>query len=126
MSKGNGLMYNPKYNAPDNYTDMDGMTKTFTHINYSRKSKKSMYIEEESAIEKHKKDREELINKILSLPASMFPKEFQDFILRGDEYEVLQWNENMVRDEGVPFNTLTSLYILTKNRIDLYSQGLLF
>lgn len=32
-------MYNDKYNPPDNYTDLDGNTKTFTYIDYSKKSK---------------------------------------------------------------------------------------
>jgi hypothetical protein len=126
MPKGNGKMYNDKYNAPDNYTDMDGMTKTFTHINYSKKSKTSFHMIEGNAKEQHLKDREILQEEILSLPASFFPKEFQDFVIRGENMDVISWNESMIKDPGVPFNTLTNLKTLTENRIELHSQGLLF
>ncbi len=126
MPKGNGLMYNPKYNAPDNYTDMDGMTKTFTHINYSKKTKKSFHMIDGSSKEQHLKDREDLQEEILSLPPSLFPKEFQDFVVRGENKDIIEWNEKMIRDPGVPFTTLRNLKVLTENRKELYSQGLLF
>lgn len=126
MPKGNGKMYNDKYNAPDNYTDMDGQTKTFTHINYSKKPKTFLYMQEDNAKEQHLKDRERIQEEILALPASMFPKEFQDFVVRGESMDIMGWDENMIRDPGVPFITLLNLKTLTKNRIELYSQGLLF
>lgn len=125
MSKGNGKMYNDKYNAPDNYTDMDGMTKTFTHIDYSKKIKLSTYMKDESAKQKHLEDKKRIAEEILSLPASLFPKEFEDFIIRDIPNQKITWNETMVRDKGVPFITLLNLKILTENRKDSYSQGLL-
>lgn len=125
MPKGNGKMYNDKYNSPDNYTDMDGMTKTFTHIDYSKKSKKSFYMSNGTATEQHRKDREALIERILKLPASFFPKELEDFIIRDIPNEKIIWNEKMVRDNGVPFTTLLTLETLTEKRQEFYSQGLL-
>lgn len=125
MPKGNGKMYNDKYNAPDNYTDMDGMTKTFTHIDYSRKPKIGFHMTDGSAKQQHVEDKRNLARKILTLPATFFPKEFEDFIIRDIPNEKIIWNESMVLDEGVPYITLYNLSTLTQKRWDLYSQGLL-
>ena len=125
MSRGNGKMYNDKYNAPDNYTDMNGMTKTFTHIDYTRKPKLSTYMGDENVKKRHIEDKKKIAEEILNLPASLFPKEFEDFIIRDIPNQKILWNEKMVKDEGVPFITLLNLRTLTENRRDLYSQGLL-
>ena len=69
--------------------------------------------------------RKELQEEILSLPASMFPKEFQDFIKRGEDMSTITWNKSMIEDPGVPLDTLIDLKVLTEKRIDLYKQGLL-
>lgn len=125
MPKGNGKMYNDKYNSPDNYTDMDGMTKTFTHIDYSKKPKIGFYMRDVNAKQQHNEDKKRLAEEILTLPASFFPKEFEDFIIRDIPNEKIIWNESMVKDQGVPFITLLNLKTLTKKRQEFYSQGLL-
>ncbi len=114
-------MYNDKYNAPDTYTDMDGQSKNFTHINYSKKSKMSFQMKEEQDLQELlKADKLRIQEEILNLPASMFPMEFQDFIIRDIPNEKIIWNESMIRDEGTPFTTLLSLKTLTSNRLEHY------
>ena len=125
MPRGNGKMYNDKYNTPDNYTDMNGQTKTFTHINYSNKPKITFNMKDENSISNHLDDRKTLQQEILALPPSMFPPVFQDFIVRGADMDVMGWNEKMILDEGTPFNTLRNLKVLTENRFELHKLGLL-
>ena len=116
-------MYNDKYNAPDTYTDMDGQSKNFTHINYSKKSKMSFQMKEEQDLQEQlKNSKKELQDRILAIPAVMYPEPFMDFILRGENYEVVSWNEPMIRDEGTPYNTLYNLWVLTDNKYDFYGR----
>lgn len=76
-----------------------------------------------SALKQHKEDRKRIQGEIISLPASLFPKEFQDFVLRGEEHEVISWNEKMIFDEGLPFERLLQLKVLTERRLELYNEG---
>lgn len=113
-------MYNDKYNPPDNYRDLDGNMKTFTYIDYSKKQKKSMYIEEGNPKELLRLAKIDMQDDILKLPASLFPKEFEEFIIRDVPNQLIKWNEIMIRDEGTPFNTLRNLKVLTENRLEIY------
>lgn len=115
-------MYNDQYNPPDNYRDLDGNMRTFTYIDYSKKPKKSMYMKDEDLDPKEalRLAKIEMQDEILALPASLFPMEFEEFIIRDVPNQIIKWNEPMVRDDGVPFNTLRNLKVLTQNRLELY------
>lgn len=97
MPKGNGKMYNDKYNAPDNYTDMDGMTKTFTHIDYSGKKSFSV-IENLKEMElRNKNIKENTIKNIVEInPSTIFLPEYQ--IRGGDK---ISWNEELLKNESI-------------------------
>ena len=83
MPKGNGKMYNDKYNSPDNYTDMDGMTKTFTHIDYSGKKSFSIKKDIKEIQLRNTELKKNIINNIVNVnviktlnPLALFLKNF--------------------------------------------------
>ena len=69
--------------------------------------------------------RKELQGEIMALPASLFPKEFQDFVKRGSDMNVISWNKEMIYDDGVPTDTLRDLKVLTEKRLDAHRSGIL-
>jgi hypothetical protein len=61
--------------------------------------------------------RSKIIGKILSMPASLCPDIFSDFVVRGDN-PTLSWREEMLKDEGLGLDKLISLKILLENRVE--------
>jgi hypothetical protein len=95
------------------YTDIDGMSRQFTIIDHDKKTTISAIVDVEGASQAFKKDREKMIERILALPPSAVPFIFTDFTTRG---ESIQWNEKMIRDEGLPFDKLRDIEVLTRKR----------
>jgi len=100
------------------YTDMDGASRQFTYIDHDKKIKMGSIITKED-VDKAKEDLKiykiSLIERLLSLPPTLCPDIFQDYLER-DGSSIL-WNEKMIRDEGVPLNTLQSICILIENKL---------
>lgn len=103
-------------NNDGRYTDMDGMSKQFTYIDHDKKTtilmKKGEYDKDWQS-----QYRANLIERITDLPASICCPVFVDYTLRGDR-EVIQWNMDMLLDNGVPLNQLRDLCVLTENRAE--------
>jgi hypothetical protein len=62
--------------------------------------------------------RQTLIDRILDQPASICPDVFSDFTARGEGKSHVEWNQNMVGDQGVPTVRLLQLATLLENRAD--------
>lgn len=63
--------------------------------------------------------RNELIERVLALPASLCPEPYQDFTIRGATEAVINWNKNMVSDQGLDIRRLRDLAVIVENRADL-------
>lgn len=63
--------------------------------------------------------RNELIHRVLCIPASLCPFEFVDFTLRGESQSVIKWNETMIQDAGFDINKLRELCVILENRMDI-------
>lgn len=106
------------YTSAQGYRDEDGMARNFTFIDYDVKPGLSGYVPDGTATEQHKIDRRNLIEKILKLPASLAPMEWYDFTVRGEDSPSIEWNEQMLSDEGIEFFRLIALLTLLRNRKD--------
>lgn len=106
------------------YTDMDGQTKQFTYIDHDVKPKIGVTkaMEEFEVTELHKqikKDRQALTDEILALPAVLCPYIYEDFTNRGEGLPSVEWNKNMIIDEGVDVVQLMFIKNMINNRIEL-------
>lgn len=94
------------YTSAQTYRDDDGNMKNFTMIDHSVKttiggSPKLNQEELDEISLQRKLHRTELCNRILSIPASLCPLDFEDFTLRGEGFSKIEWNESMITDEGM-------------------------
>jgi len=62
--------------------------------------------------------RDILIDRILSIPASYCPMIFTDYTVKGENFDVIKWNEDMLHDSGVPISQLRDLCVILENRVD--------
>lgn len=62
--------------------------------------------------------RSQLIRRITSLPASVCPGIFTDYTIRGEGHSTIEWNTDMLLDEGVPTDQLRDLCVLTENKAE--------
>lgn len=107
------------HRSPQNYTDLDGNSRTFTEIDMDKKTKISIPDDGTDPKEELRKYRENLIEKILSKYAGYCPTVFIDYTIRGEGKMAIQWNENMLRDQGTSTDRLTQLYTLVSNTEEL-------
>lgn len=107
------------------YTDIDGNRRQFTVVDHDPKTKISGLVtsdKEKESIKAELSDyRKELIERILAVPASLCPLEFSEFKLVGDSQAVIQWNEKMVRDEGMTVNRLRDLCTILERRFESHT-----
>lgn len=95
------------------YTDIDGMRKQFVTIDHDKKNVISMY--NETTTFNVKEYRTDLIKRITDQSASICPEIFKDFTLHGDRAKV-DWNMDMLVDNGVPTNRLRDIAVLVENK----------
>lgn len=101
------------------YTDIDGQTKQFTVIDHDKRTTISSHMSEKIDFVKFFKDyRKELQQRILDIPASLCPLVFHDFTLRGESEVVVNWNKNMINDQGIDIGRLRDLAVILENRAD--------
>ena len=102
------------------YTDNDGMRRQFTYIDHDPKTKISGSIttdKEQEAIKVSLNSyKQDLVQRILDIPASLCPIEFGEFTLRGDSQSVIGWNEKMLRDEGMTTLRLRDLAVMLESK----------
>lgn len=98
------------------YTDIDGMRKQFTYIDHDKKTK--VGFSEPPSSDWKKVYREDLIHRILDQPAALCPDIFSDFTLRGEGRKIIEWNEPMLTDEGLPIERLGEICNLVENRAE--------
>lgn len=105
------------------YTDNDGMRRQFTYIDHDKKPTIASGKLEKGELEKIKRQlvdyKQSLIKRILGLPASICPWEFDDYVIRNENTPVILWNEVMLRDEGMSTDKLSQLCILLERRFEL-------
>ncbi len=106
------------------YTDMDGNTKQFTYIDHDVKTtigvtapmKKKEVDQLKAEINNYRK---ELQAEILNYPASLCNYIYEDFTTRGEGNPTIEWNKNMIMDEGTDTEKLRVICQLIRNRIEL-------
>lgn len=98
------------------YTDIDGMRKQFTYVDHDKKTKIGFTGAPPESWQKTY--RENLVRRILDLPASLCPDIFTDFTLRGDSKKVIEWNQTMLEDQGVPIERLIAICNMVENRAE--------
>lgn len=62
--------------------------------------------------------RSQLIQKILKHSPSICPEPFQDFTVRGEGKTKIEWNSDMLIDNGVPLDRLRDLQTLLDNQAE--------
>lgn len=97
------------------YTDIDGMSKQFTYIDHDKKTTVSTFIDVNEPFDQ-KAYRGSVIKRITDISASLCPSEFVDFTLRGQGRGEIEWNTDMLIDDGLPTNRLRELCAILENR----------
>jgi hypothetical protein len=111
------------------YTDNDGMSKQFTYVDHDIKTSVST---NKPLTEDEKKDirnnlkvaRANLLKAILDIPAVFCHEVHQDFTLRGESVTSIQWNKEMLSDEGLPMEKLNDIRTLADNKKSLLKKGI--
>lgn len=107
------------------YTDMDGQTRQFTYIDHDIKPTIStaLKVEEGEVAEQLREYRENLIDRILEIPAVFAADVHQDYTRRGDRSGV-EWDELMLRDGGIPLTRLMEVHTLASNKEMFHTKGI--
>jgi hypothetical protein len=63
--------------------------------------------------------RKQLVERILEQPASICHDWYQGFTKRGKDKTVIEWNEPMLKDVGVPVFRLRDIAVVLENRAEL-------
>lgn len=103
-------------NTGNAYQDMDGNMKQFTTVDHDKKTSVSMNVED--AVWSEKAYRKDLLERILDTSASLSPVEFDDFLIRGENFTTIEWNEKMISDDGINLDRLRFLVNILENRKD--------
>lgn len=98
------------------YTDIDGMRKQFTTIDHDKKT--TIRMPNEPVDFDTAAYRSDLIKRITDKSASVCPSIFQDFTLRGEGRTKIEWNTDMLVDNGVPTIRLRDLAVLVENIVE--------
>lgn len=108
------------------YTDLSGQTKQFTYIDHDPKPTISRNTKEniEELTASLSAYRTNLIQRILFIPASLCPKEYQDFVIAGD-VGVLKWDEKAISDQGMSIDRLRPLCVQLENRAEVMGLSIL-
>lgn len=110
------------YTSASTYRDLDGNMKNFTFIDHDKKSKASGYVPTDETKEDVKQAlrdaREEYITRILSYSASFCPTQEQMFTNRGEAKKTIEWNEDALRNQGVPLDRLIRICTLVENKAE--------
>lgn len=106
------------HTSPKQYTDLNGNVRSFTVVDHDRRTEVSSGKLNKPIEEVHKEmesHRENLIVKILALPASVCPL-FFNCTIRG-EVESITWNENLIR--SLPDDKLRDIHTIITNKLEL-------
>lgn len=111
------------YNPPTNYEDLDGNLRTFTYRDFDKRpipmGGKITEEEAKEAKEGIKNYRTELQERILSLPASLCPFDYQDFTVRGEGKDTITWNQEMIKNEGLSLDRLRDICVIVEKRWEM-------
>lgn len=112
------------YTSAQTYLDDDGNMKNFTMIDHSVKttiggSPKLNQEKLDRMAEERREYIKELCNRILSIPASLCPSDYDDFIIRGEGHSKITWNESMIKDEGFDNTKRLFLCNILENRLEM-------
>lgn len=105
------------------YLDENGMSKQFTYIDHDAKTKVSAGIpmsDREKTLLKESlcSYRNSVILKIIISPPSLCPGIFQDFTIKGQNKKYMEWNEKMLRDEGLPLQKIVDMWTLLSKNVE--------
>ena len=98
---------------PNTFVDRkDGLTKSFTTIDHSKKPK--VFYEDQSPSDyKPEEYKKKYIYLITRYPAVLCPKDMVHLIKRGQGMSKIEWNEDML--ENLHWNMLLNIYTIVKN-----------
>lgn len=102
------------------YLDDKGMSRQFTYIDHDKKPIISTYSNEKidySAF--FKRYRADLMYRITSLPASICHEWFHEFTIRGEGLKTIEWNTDMLLDNGVSILKLRDICVTLENKAEL-------
>jgi|SRR6478609_3957598 len=107
----------------DNFEDRDGNRRTFTNVDWSRKTQVST---QEIDIEQVKKELKEykadILKDILEISPAFAGQEYIGFVLRGEERTKLEWDAALLSDEGIQIDELVRMRTILTNRQELYQK----
>lgn len=112
------------YTSAQTYRDEDGNMKNFTMIDHSPKttiggSLKLNQEELDNISLQRKKHKEDVCKRIFNIPASLCPSDYHDFIIRGENEQIIKWNTAMIIDEGMDLTKRIFLCNILENRMEL-------
>jgi len=105
------MRYQPKrdqFVTPNTYDDMNGHVKTFTHVDHDVKTSVSLPNGDFDP-DWQSKWRADVFERITAIPAAFCPEPFWDFTIRGDTVSKVEWDQVMLKDEGLDWLKLRSL-----------------
>ena len=120
------LLGKAAHTSPQNYKDLDGNMRTFTHVDHDQKTTISVPMGEKIDFnEEKKKYRSRLVEKILSIEAVHCPMILRDFTqttVTENGLGKIGWNQTMLNDAGVPTDRLQDLWTLASNSANCYEN----
>lgn len=113
------------------YTGRDGQTHQETILDWDKtlNTKVSTAVtspEEVATINQQLIDyRKSLINRILTIPATMAGEQYFDFINRNKEESTITWHTEMVSNPGISIDRLRDMCAIVEARWELYQNNVL-
>ncbi len=104
------------------YTDQDGMSRQFTYVDHDKKTTISINQDNTDYELFFKQYRAELIKRIASISASLCHEWFVEFTVVNQEKSILEWNMDMLLDNGVPLSTLRDICTVMENRAESHTK----
>lgn len=114
------MRYQPKrdqFVTPNTYDDMDGHVKTFTHVDHDVKVRVSVDPADYN-VNWQAEWRADFFERIIEIPAAFCPEPYWDFTLRGENVKKVEWNETMLKDEGIDWLKLRGLIAILTNTME--------
>lgn len=126
MQYQNNMNYHKKgkFEAAQHYRDLDGNSKSFTYVNHDSKGTTTLYNtteeEKEEIFKQLQADRKRLEDNILKEDGTLCPFPLQGiYTVVVGERRV--WKEETIRDKGVSFDTILTIWNLVEKRKEFYA-----
>lgn len=105
-----------------NYEDRDGQIKTFTTVDWSKKTKISTQDIDMGQVRKELREyRDKVLERIFSINPFFAGEEYRLYlvVVETPEGKKFEWNKKMLMDEGVDIDNLARMVVLLESRQEL-------